>query len=202
MEATPPAAKPAVVLSGLRKEFPDTPPVVAVDDLDLEIHDGEFFSMLGPSGSGKTTALRMIAGFETPTSGRVELGGQDVTKIQPYDRDVNTVFQDYAPIPAQPGVRRQRRRRDPGSGLDPAGLARSATRRHGSSGEPSPNNPVTVEQRSTRGITGYRAPCQAANLEHMPAVDTVLSPGGLCQAWKTIKPALTRQKHPASPCTV
>jgi putative spermidine/putrescine transport system ATP-binding protein len=92
MEATPPAAKPAVVLSGLRKEFPDTPPVVAVDDIDLEIHDGEFFSMLGPSGSGKTTALRMIAGFETPTSGRVELGGQNVTKIQPYDRDVNTVF--------------------------------------------------------------------------------------------------------------
>jgi putative spermidine/putrescine transport system ATP-binding protein len=99
MEATPPAAKPAVVLSGLRKEFPGTPPVVAVDDIDLEIHDGEFFSMLGPSGSGKTTVLRMIAGFETPTSGRVELGRQDVTKTQPYDRDVNTVFQDYALFP-------------------------------------------------------------------------------------------------------
>jgi len=87
------------VLSRLRKEFPGTPPVVAVDDIDLEIRDGEFFSMLGPSGSGKTTVLRMIAGFETPTSGRVELGGRDVTTTQPYDRDVNTVFQDYALFP-------------------------------------------------------------------------------------------------------
>ena len=99
MAATTPAAESAVVLSRLRKEFPGTPPVVAVDDIDLEIRDGEFFSMLGPSGSGKTTVLRMIAGFETPTSGRVELGGRDVTTTQPYDRDVNTVFQDYALFP-------------------------------------------------------------------------------------------------------
>ncbi len=99
MAATTPAAESAVVLSRLRKEFPGTPPVVAVDDIDLEIRDGEFFSMLGPSGSGKTTVLRMIAGFETPTSGHVELGGRDVTTTQPYDRDVNTVFQDYALFP-------------------------------------------------------------------------------------------------------
>ena len=99
MAATTPAAESAVVLSRLRKEFPGTPPVVAVDDIDLDIRDGEFFSMLGPSGSGKTTVLRMIAGFETPTSGRVELGGRDVTTTQPYDRDVNTVFQDYALFP-------------------------------------------------------------------------------------------------------
>jgi putative spermidine/putrescine transport system ATP-binding protein len=93
------ATRPAIVLSGLRKEFPGNPPVVAVDGADLQIADGEFFSMLGPSGSGKTTVLRMIAGFETPTAGRIELGGHDVTSAQPYDRDVNTVFQDYALFP-------------------------------------------------------------------------------------------------------
>jgi putative spermidine/putrescine transport system ATP-binding protein len=73
--------------------------VVAVAGVDLEIADGEFFSMLGPSGSGKTTTLRMIAGFELPTEGRVELQGRDVTAIAPFDRDVNTVFQDYALFP-------------------------------------------------------------------------------------------------------
>ena len=93
------AATPAILLAGLRKEFPGNPPVVAVDGADLAIADGEFFSMLGPSGSGKTTVLRMIAGFEVPTAGRIELGGRDVTAAQPYDRDVNTVFQDYALFP-------------------------------------------------------------------------------------------------------
>ena len=67
--------------------------------MDLEIAEGEFFTMLGPSGSGKTTLLRLIAGFERPDSGRVELGGQDVTRQPPYARDVNTVFQDYALFP-------------------------------------------------------------------------------------------------------
>ena len=86
----------AVRLEGLRKSFGD---VEAVRGVDLEIADGEFFSMLGPSGSGKTTVLRMIAGFEAPTSGRVVLAGQDVTRIPPFDRDVNTVFQDYALFP-------------------------------------------------------------------------------------------------------
>jgi putative spermidine/putrescine transport system ATP-binding protein len=73
--------------------------VSAVDRVDLEIADGEFFSMLGPSGSGKTTTLRLIAGFELPTEGRVWLHGEDVTRKPPFERDVNTVFQDYALFP-------------------------------------------------------------------------------------------------------
>ena len=73
--------------------------VVAVDGVDLAIHHGEFFSMLGPSGSGKTTTLRMIAGFELPTSGRILLDGEDVSNRPPFERDVNTVFQDYALFP-------------------------------------------------------------------------------------------------------
>ena len=73
--------------------------VEAVAGVDLEVVAGEFFSMLGPSGSGKTTCLRMIAGFEAPTEGRVFLAGADVTDLPPYERDVNTVFQDYALFP-------------------------------------------------------------------------------------------------------
>lgn len=73
--------------------------VKAVDQVDLEIRDGEFFSMLGPSGSGKTTCLRMIAGFDRPTGGRIYLYGQDVSGLPPYERNVNTVFQDYALFP-------------------------------------------------------------------------------------------------------
>ncbi len=73
--------------------------VTAVDGVDLDIRPGEFFSMLGPSGSGKTTVLRMIAGFERPDSGTVSLGGVDVTARAPFERDVNTVFQDYALFP-------------------------------------------------------------------------------------------------------
>ena len=86
----------AISVRGLSKQFGD---VRAVDDLDLDIEDGEFFSMLGPSGSGKTTVLRLIAGFEQPTSGTVSLGGVDVTGRPPFARDVNTVFQDYAIFP-------------------------------------------------------------------------------------------------------
>ncbi len=73
--------------------------VKAVDNVSLEIRDGEFFSLLGPSGSGKTTSLRMIAGFDRPTSGQILLYGQDVSNLPPYERDVNTVFQDYALFP-------------------------------------------------------------------------------------------------------
>ncbi|HEX2404027.1 MAG TPA: ABC transporter ATP-binding protein, partial [Acidimicrobiia bacterium] len=73
--------------------------VVAVDGVTLDVAEGEFFSMLGPSGSGKTTCLRMIAGFELPTSGQILLHGKDVSGLPPYDRDVNTVFQDYALFP-------------------------------------------------------------------------------------------------------
>ncbi|WP_408897390.1 ABC transporter ATP-binding protein [Nocardioides sp. R1-1] len=87
---------PAIAIRGLRKAFGD---VVAVDGVDLDIADGEFFSMLGPSGSGKTTVLRLIAGFEQATAGTVELGGVDVTRSAPFERDVHTVFQDYALFP-------------------------------------------------------------------------------------------------------
>jgi putative spermidine/putrescine transport system ATP-binding protein len=91
-----PAPDIAVRLEGVVKRFGE---VVAVDGVDLEVREGEFFSMLGPSGSGKTTCLRMIAGFENPTEGRIFLDGEDVVKLAPYDRDVNTVFQDYALFP-------------------------------------------------------------------------------------------------------
>jgi putative spermidine/putrescine transport system ATP-binding protein len=87
---------PAVRLERVEKRYGD---VVAVAGVDLDVVDGEFFSMLGPSGSGKTTTLRMIAGFELPTAGRVLLHGTDVTTVPPFDRDVNTVFQDYALFP-------------------------------------------------------------------------------------------------------
>jgi putative spermidine/putrescine transport system ATP-binding protein len=73
--------------------------IKAVDNVSLQIRDGEFFSLLGPSGSGKTTSLRMIAGFDRPTSGQILLYGQDVSSLPPYERDVNTVFQDYALFP-------------------------------------------------------------------------------------------------------
>ncbi|NLA65625.1 MAG: ABC transporter ATP-binding protein [Leucobacter sp.] len=89
-------ATPAVSLQGIAKQFGD---LTAVKDLDMNIQAGEFFSMLGPSGSGKTTVLRMIAGFEDPTAGKILLHGQDVTKVAPFDREVNTVFQDYALFP-------------------------------------------------------------------------------------------------------
>lgn len=92
-ELTIPAA---VSLVGLTKRFGDQ---VAISGISLDITDGEFFSLLGPSGSGKTTTLRLIAGFERPTSGKVWLHGRDVTKMPPFERDVNTVFQDYALFP-------------------------------------------------------------------------------------------------------
>jgi putative spermidine/putrescine transport system ATP-binding protein len=86
----------AVELRGVTKSFGA---VRAVDGVDLTIRSGEFFSMLGPSGSGKTTVLRLVAGFEEPSAGRILLGGRDVTEVAPFDRDVNTVFQDYALFP-------------------------------------------------------------------------------------------------------
>ncbi|MER5603627.1 ABC transporter ATP-binding protein [Streptomyces sp. NPDC002265] len=86
----------AIRLRGVRKSFGQTE---VVSGVDLQIADGEFFSLLGPSGSGKTTVLRMIAGFEEPTGGVIELAGQDVTRRAPFERDVHTVFQDYALFP-------------------------------------------------------------------------------------------------------
>ncbi|HEY6113826.1 MAG TPA: ABC transporter ATP-binding protein [Gaiellaceae bacterium] len=92
----PDAGAPDISVRGLTKRYGD---VVAVDGIDLDIPAGEFFTMLGPSGSGKTTTLRMIAGFEMPDEGSIELAGEDVSKLPPYDRPVNTVFQDYALFP-------------------------------------------------------------------------------------------------------
>jgi putative spermidine/putrescine transport system ATP-binding protein len=91
-----PQAEADVRVTGLRKRYGD---VTAVDGVDLEIERGEFFTLLGPSGSGKTTTLRVIAGFERADEGTVELGGADVSRLPPYARDVNTVFQDYALFP-------------------------------------------------------------------------------------------------------
>jgi putative spermidine/putrescine transport system ATP-binding protein len=95
-EASDADTVPGIRLRGLRKVFGS---VVAVENLDLDIADGELFAVLGPSGSGKTTVLRMIAGFEAPTAGTIELGGRDATRTPPFRRDVNTVFQDYALFP-------------------------------------------------------------------------------------------------------
>lgn len=95
-EAESAASDTLVAIRGLRKEFKGT---VAVDDLDLDIRRGEFFTMLGPSGSGKTTTLRLIAGFERPDAGSILLDGADMARRAPFERDVNTVFQDYALFP-------------------------------------------------------------------------------------------------------
>ena len=85
-----------IVLDGVRKEFGD---FVAVERADFAIERGEFFSLLGPSGCGKTTLLKMIAGFEQPTTGKVMLEGVDVSNVPPHQRNVNTVFQQYALFP-------------------------------------------------------------------------------------------------------
>src|SRR5205809_6996140 len=126
VEQTAASGPPDVRLLGLRKTYGD---VVAVDRADFEIAPGEFFTMLGPSGSGKTTTLRLIAGFERPDEGRVELAGVDVTSHPPYTRDVNTVFQHYALFPHMTvagnveyglrvkGIDRKQRRREPESAL-------------------------------------------------------------------------------------
>ncbi len=90
------ASGPDIALEGVTKRFGEH---VAVDDLTLAIERSSFFALLGPSGCGKTTTLRMIGGFEDPTAGRVFLGGEDVTDVPPYRRDVNTVFQSYALFP-------------------------------------------------------------------------------------------------------
>jgi putative spermidine/putrescine transport system ATP-binding protein len=132
------AAAVEIELRGLRKVFGS---VVAVDNLDLDVGDGEFFAMLGPSGSGKTTVLRMIAGFETPTAGTIRLGGADATRQPPFRRDVNTVFQDYALFPHMNveqnvgyglrvrGVARTERARRVGEALEMVRLAGYGSRR-------------------------------------------------------------------------
>ncbi|HMG50877.1 MAG TPA: ABC transporter ATP-binding protein, partial [Inquilinus sp.] len=91
-----PQAKPIVRIEGLTKKFAD---FVAVDAVDLEIHRKELFCLLGGSGCGKTTLLRMLAGFETPSAGRILIDGQDMTRAPPYERPVNMMFQSYALFP-------------------------------------------------------------------------------------------------------
>jgi putative spermidine/putrescine transport system ATP-binding protein len=95
-ESKPQEAPPALRLENVKKNYGS---VAAVAGVDLVVKEGEFFTLLGPSGSGKTTLLRLIAGFERPDSGRIELGGRDVTSVPPHLRDTNTVFQDYALFP-------------------------------------------------------------------------------------------------------
>ncbi|MCW2823813.1 MAG: spermidine/putrescine transporter ATP-binding protein [Aeromicrobium sp.] len=135
-----PPAGTAISLRGLSKHFGE---VRAVDGVDLDIADGEFFSMLGPSGSGKTTVLRLIAGFEQVTAGTIELAGEDVTGRAPFDRDVNTVFQDYALFPHMSvldnvayglrvrGVKKAARRKQATEALGTVQLAHLADRRPG-----------------------------------------------------------------------
>src|SRR5947209_9557944 len=96
MTGADPPRKPALKLLGVHKNYGS---VVAVAGVDLVVEEGEFFTLLGPSGSGKTTLLRLIAGFERPDAGRIELGGRDITSLPPHLRDTNPVFQDYALFP-------------------------------------------------------------------------------------------------------
>lgn len=91
--------EPASVIVSIRNLSRSFGNVRAADGVNLDIYAGEFLTLLGPSGSGKTTVLRMIAGFEKPDTGTIELGGRDVSRLPPYERDVNTVFQDYALFP-------------------------------------------------------------------------------------------------------
>ena len=90
------AAKGGLVIRNLTKRFGD---FLAVDDLSVNVPEGSFFALLGPSGCGKTTTLRMVAGLEEPTSGSIAIGNTDITQMRPYERPVNTVFQNYALFP-------------------------------------------------------------------------------------------------------
>ena len=114
------AESTVIQLDHVRKEFGS---FVAVHDADFAIRKGEFFSMLGPSGCGKTTLLKMIAGFEQPTQGRVLLDGHDVSKVPPYKRSVNTVFQQYALFPHMSVLD------NVAFGLDASGVAHGEARR-------------------------------------------------------------------------
>ena len=118
LNAKPQAGKPVIRLSGISKSF-DGKEIIG--NLNLDVNHGEFLTILGPSGCGKTTVLRMIAGFEIPDSGSIEIDGVEVSNTPPFNRDVNTVFQDYALFPhmsvidnieygASAGWRRRRRR--------------------------------------------------------------------------------------------
>ena len=117
---------PDIRLAGLAKSYGA---VEAVRDVDLEVAAGEFFTMLGPSGSGKTTTLRLIAGFERPDAGVIELQGSDVSQIPPYSRNVNTVFQDYALFPHMTRARERRVRPAREEGAEGRSAPSAPTRR-------------------------------------------------------------------------
>ncbi|WP_157516915.1 ABC transporter ATP-binding protein [Mycobacterium sp. MS1601] len=131
-EGCAPADSVDVRISGVSKRYGDS---VAVDNLDLDIAHGEFLSLLGPSGCGKTTTLKLIAGFEQPSAGRIFIGGQPAEGLPPHKRDVNTVFQHYALFPhltvvdnvayglKQRGVKKTERRRQAAEALELVGLA-------------------------------------------------------------------------------
>lgn len=131
-------SSPSVELRGVTKRFGD---FTAVDDLDLTLGSGEFFTLLGPSGCGKTTTLRMIAGFEQPDAGEVRIEGTDVAGLPPYKRPTNTVFQSYALFPHLSvednvafGLKRQKVSKDEigervRAELERVGLAKEARRR-------------------------------------------------------------------------
>ena len=91
-----PDEEPLIRFDGVTKRFGD---FTAIDDIDLRIYRKEFFALLGPSGCGKTTLMRMLAGFETPTQGKITIGGQDMAGIPPNRREVNMMFQSYALFP-------------------------------------------------------------------------------------------------------
>ena len=201
----PPAATPAILLAGLRKEFPGNPPVVAVDGADLAIADGEFFSMLGPSGSGKTTVLRMIAGFEVPTAGRIELGGRDVTASQPYDRDVNTVFQDYALFPhmsvlenVEYGLRvkkvgrSERRKR----AMDALEQVRLADLRRPAAGRSSPGASASAWRWPGPWSTGRRCCCSTS-----PSAPSTSSSASRCRSSSRRSSATSASPSSSSPTT-
>ncbi|MEL6280227.1 MAG: ABC transporter ATP-binding protein [Pseudomonadota bacterium] len=112
-------ARPHLKLIGLRKTFGDA---VAINDISLDIYAQEFFALLGPSGCGKTTLLRMLAGFETPDEGRIELDGQDIADVPPYERPVNMMFQSYALFPHMSVAK------NIAFGLEQEGMAKSAVK--------------------------------------------------------------------------
>jgi ABC-type glutathione transport system ATPase component len=160
-----------VRLRGLVRRFGD---VVAVDHVDLDVEAGEFFALLGPSGSGKTTTLRIIAGFELPDEGSVELGRRDVTRLPPYARDVNTVFQDYALFPhlsvadnVEYGLRiskvpKAERRRLAQEALEMVRLPRHGDRRPRSS----PAASASASRSRARSSTGRACCCSTSRSAH------------------------------------
>ena len=155
-EATPPSVvsdrDDVIVLDGVRKEFGD---FVAVERADFSIARGEFFSLLGPSGCGKTTLLKMIAGFEQPTAGRVLLEGADVSTVPPYKRNVNTVFQQYALFPHM-------------SIVDNVAFGLRSKKVAGGRGPPAGDGDARRRQARPSSPTGARRSCRAASSSASP----------------------------------